>query len=341
MHISSRAVSPWLGLVLYGIGAAAQALPATTLFEVDFSTDAEGGCRTVGAGRIQELLDEALALAYTDVQLVDYDSQPETNRLLDVFVNGNDAESRDKFRDTSQLVIDFLENNVYRQSGGTPYPFCSDTWLVRYSLDDNALNSDGKEFSLVDEGPLATIRQVPEYMKARANSPGKSPYWSLKHKNYLFDYSYGVGRGYCSKTKHMGATQGVLLPASITLCPQSFNEHRVLGSKTMTPLLSATIPQNPSQIPKTAQRLSTLLPSSSTLFHELFHLLLGIADSVPPGWKRTEEYEITDMGGMNAEQATMNPETYVATGVAYWYTTNTPPDNRNKVEFYGFFTTQG
>jgi hypothetical protein len=97
----SFSTSTWLCLALYGVGAIANALSATTIFQIDFSADNEGGCATVGSARVQELLNEAVVLAETCVRLVnDYNVQPEANRLLDIFIRGNDATSRATFAGT-------------------------------------------------------------------------------------------------------------------------------------------------------------------------------------------------------------------------------------------------
>jgi hypothetical protein len=136
----------------------------------------------------------------------------------------------------------------------------------------------------------------------------------------------------------MGATQDTLIPPSMTMCPASFVVND-LGSQTIMPLLSATIPNPPGTFPTNAQKLAALLPASATIYHEIFHLLLGNANSYPAG--RDEEYDIHKMGRLTAAQAVQNPETYLAVCVAYWYTLNTPAVNGNRVEFYGFFSTQG
>lgn len=107
----------------------------------------------------------------------------------------------------------------------------------------------------------------------------------------------------------------------------------------MNPLASQLIPAQPQNIPNNAQRLSQILPDSTTLFHELFHLIMGNQRSYPnrPGG---ELYEVVDMGGLTPDQALANPETYAAVAVAYWHTRNVAPVGGNRVEFYGFFATR-
>jgi hypothetical protein len=138
---------------------------------------------------------------------------------------------------------------------------------------------------------------------------------------------------------NQAVTSDLLLPATVTLCPQSFRSNIRLGAVQMEPLPSARIPNNPENIPDDAQALSSVLPISVTLFHELFHLVMGNANTFPTNGQ--EEYNIVRMGRMTAENAVRNPETLAAMAVAYHYTRSVRPVGGKRVEFYGFFTTRG
>lgn len=138
---------------------------------------------------------------------------------------------------------------------------------------------------------------------------------------------------------NQAVTSQLLLPATVTLCPQSFQSNIPLGTVQMQPLISARIPVNPEHIPDDAQTLASVLPTSVTMFHELFHLVMGNANTYPSNGK--EEYNIARMGKLTAEDAVRNPETLAAMAVAYHYTRNVEPDDGNRVEFYGFFSTRG
>jgi hypothetical protein len=154
----------------------------------------------------------------------------------------------------------------------------------------------------------------------------------------IFDYSYRPG-GYCSVRGHKAVFSELLTPHTLTLCPSVFTDTRTLADITITPLASTRISsRDPSQIPTDAQRLSSVLPASTTLFHELFHLVLGNDNSYPNTGH--EIYEPIRMSKMSVANALRNPETFAAMAVAYYYTVNKPVVDGNRVEFYAFFATR-
>ncbi|KAF9871761.1 hypothetical protein CkaCkLH20_10695 [Colletotrichum karsti] len=330
-------------LVQYGAIAAAAALAVDTLFRVDFSTDEFGGCRTAGRTAIQNMLDEAETLAGVGVQLVDNYGQTsgEAKRLLDVFVNGNTDAHRTTMKNYFSGVQAFLARNENVPNGGKPYLFCSDTWLDKNTLKSEARDSEGNSFPKGDlSGLPALIENVPAYMDKRNQNPRtlRTPYWSFIHNQYLFDAYYSSKGGFCSKDENIAVTSDLLLPATVTLCPKLFRQPVSGLGVQITPLTSSVIPLRPRDIPNNAQRLSDILPSSTTLYHELFHLIHGSANTYPAGG---EKYTIIDLGKLSADDALANPETYAAVSIAYWYTLNVAPVNNNRVEFYGFFATRG
>jgi hypothetical protein len=89
------------------------------------------------------------------------------------------------------------------------------------------------------------------------------------------------------------------------------------------------------------------MPPSTNILHELFHLLLGLANSRPFTTDNAgnrvyyEQYEPNAMSTLGINMNLVNPETYCALAVAHWLTRNTALVNGNRVEFYGFFTTRG
>lgn len=136
-------------------------------------------------------------------------------------------------------------------------------------------------------------------------------------------------------------TSELLLPATVTLCERSYNANRDLGAANVRPFASKLIPTEPGKIPSGAQRLDSLLPTSITFFHELFHLVMG-THLVPLDNEGNpfEEYDIIKMGKLGKENALKNAETYSVMAVAYHYTRNTPPVNGHRVEFYAYFPTR-
>lgn len=137
---------------------------------------------------------------------------------------------------------------------------------------------------------------------------------------------------------HLAVTSEFLLPPTVTLCPQSFEGQGRLGSVNMNPLRSSTIPNNPNNIPNNAQGLDQILPTSATLFHELFHLVLGNDNTFLD--TDGEEYNIIKIGKLTASNSVVNPDTYTVMAAAYYYTRNITPVSGHRVEFYGFFTTR-
>lgn len=131
-------------------------------------------------------------------------------------------------------------------------------------------------------------------------------------------------------------TQAIILPKVITVCPVAFEQKRRLRSVQVTPITRASI--QGSSRPKNAQVIEDTLPSSATLFHEMFHLVLGNADSTPPPGER---YLWGQMRSLGVESLSLNPETYVSAAVAYDYTLNAGTRDGHAVEFYAGFAMQG
>jgi hypothetical protein len=93
-------------IAIYCTIVRADALSVDTLFEVDFSTDDNGGCRTIGRQRLQSMLNEAETLARIGKQLVgDYSSSAEAKRLLDVLVKGNTDSDRSTLESTLPVPV--------------------------------------------------------------------------------------------------------------------------------------------------------------------------------------------------------------------------------------------
>lgn len=88
-----------------------------------------------------------------------------------------------------------------------------------------------------------------------------------------------------------------------------------------------------------AQTVSSMAtPSALTLFHELFHLVLGNGITSP---KNGEVYSMEDLINLGVEDAELNPESYAIVAMAYDITMRTAPEGGHRVEFYMGYVSQG
>jgi hypothetical protein len=183
-------------------------------------------------------------------------------------------------------------------------------------------------------------------------------YWSHKHNAYLFDGSYGSRTaGFCTNGNYAAATQHRLDPSSITICPKAgFGANAATFSPTNLATIKyvgrrATAP-NPiahanigSATVAQSQDLKKVEPTAATLYHELFHLVLGNTPTYPASGIG-EVYPVLAKGphivGLDYADAVMNPESFVLAAVAYDYTLNWAANAAGaKVEFFAGWTTQG
>ncbi|PFH55128.1 hypothetical protein XA68_10647 [Ophiocordyceps unilateralis] len=226
-------------------------------------------------------------------------------------------------------------------------------------MDDPARDKDGN--NIWDKSPsdgalyLLSIGSIEEYEEAQAQQlqamresgikKNKAvPYWSEVHKEYIFDDNYGSHSpedGYCSRKAHQAATQHYLSPSTITLCPSAFGtptrapvNHRITRLRHEAPR-----PISANRRATRKQELKSVMPTAVTLFHELFHLVLGNEKTYP---SIGETYAVSQMLDLNYEDAVSNPETYAAVAVAYDYTLNSGVDSDgNRVEFFAGYAMQG
>jgi hypothetical protein len=77
----------------------------------------------------------------------------------------------------------------------------------------------------------------------------------------------------------------------------------------------------------TTSKIGDVMPTAATLFHELFHLVLGNAATAPSTGKG-EVYLWAEVRALSAANAIRNPETYTFAAVAYDITLH------GGVEFY-------
>ena len=172
-------------------------------------------------------------------------------------------------------VKDFLDGNWDR---ATPRLFCSDKWLTKLERTDAAWDTDKQE-TVMEEGPDGTFAPIaienvknyqPDLWEEDAEglwSKNKEiPYWSDDLKEYVFDEDY-EGKTFCTfSEENFGLTQDVTVPATVTLCPSAFTNPNAVVSLG-------------SEAPKAGLSIANILPRSGTLYHELFHLTVGVIDT--------------------------------------------------------------
>jgi hypothetical protein len=144
--------------------------------------------------------------------------------------------------------------------------FCSDSWLVKQKWTDQVndqnevlIYQNGKPFSIFDQASSGVANQWMGFYDDML-----VPWYSAKLKRYVFD----LGSRYCTQVSNgavnLAGTQDSTPRSTMSLCPISFTASANLGIAT----LGGTAPKAGDFIQK-----STSL--SITLFHELFHLVLG------------------------------------------------------------------
>lgn len=156
----------------------------------------------------------------------------------------------------------------------------------------------------------------------------------------MFDGDYpDKSIGWCSGRDHLGVTQHDLQPPTITICPLGWakkNRLRQIPIKTMT---QAKLEDRESQSETT--NIEQISPTAATLFHELFHLVLGNYATTPPEHGQ-EVYDWATMTlDLNSEDLLMNAETYTFAAVAYDITMNDTPLDGHRTEFYAYYATKG
>ncbi|KAL1863514.1 hypothetical protein Plec18167_000607 [Paecilomyces lecythidis] len=327
-------------------------VPITSLFVIRQDTDDSGGCATYLPLPLETWLSESRALVNSGLQALADAQDPSAaehavaRRYLQSYfratdnvdavtlVQGETSSHRATFiNQTSDQIADSL-NAVKKFLDGqptdlleTPHLYCNDKWLTKLRRTDIAWDKQGYEvMKVLPGGSMAPmiIEEVPAYQRFlwKENSKGKLvenkkfvPYWSDDLSEYIFDQNYG-GKTYCTDAKrNLAATQEQTSASTITLCPSSFtNPNGADGLGSVTPI--------------TGQSIHDVLPRSATLYHELFHLVMGPDDTpdITYSWSdqqktlATKGTRIADGYDETWEQLfRRNPETYVFFSVGYWY----------------------
>lgn len=152
--------------------------------------------------------------------------------------------------------------------------------------------------------------------------------------------------GYCTDEANIGATSHQTPASVITLCPASFGASNVglfPEIRGIRAVEAKPVPNGDLKKSKTsAQPVSDLYPTAATLFHELFHLILGNEETVLPGGASDEEYSVARILRLGYKASVRNPETFTVASLAYDYTSKIDADSSGKrLEFIAGYTTRG
>ncbi|KAJ5727305.1 hypothetical protein N7493_005125 [Penicillium malachiteum] len=147
-------------------------------------------------------------------------------------------------------VEEFLEDQVYTCAKLPPVLFC-DNFGNGFDWDSQAKNAQGKAIVMSD-GFEPAIKNI--YSAEYAASATSEPYWIPELNRYIFtsDVKVNSGQTFCG---------GKFLDGPFTATMGA-------GESEQVDLLAKV----PYTTPSTTKQLSKILPISSTLFHELFHM---------------------------------------------------------------------
>ncbi|RWA04258.1 hypothetical protein EKO27_g10847 [Xylaria grammica] len=125
---------------------------------------------------------------------------------------------------------------------------------------------------------------------------GLVPFWSDDLRQYL----KAEPGDYCSDKDNLAATQDQTGPSTVTLCIDNFASTQ---GETLASVPSVT---------KEKVSVSSLQVHSLTLFHEMFHLVLGTAGTPD------HSYNLNSIVRFGTAKATENPESYTFYALAYY-----------------------
>ncbi|KAM7217957.1 hypothetical protein V8F06_006640 [Rhypophila decipiens] len=313
---------------------------ATELFNVDFSTDDNGGCAYAGQTEIDTELEEAYNILSVGIGLVDeFDSVDEAKRLLTAFFGNPNANQRAQMKSKYQTVQNFLKNGQ-TFNGEKAYLFCNSNWLTRQRVADTVLDANGQR--LFKNPPQNTQPLQIRDLQQRDGLTGYTYWWTSRMNAYLA-LPGSSPRTYCDRdARNKGVTTEPIalgrpyIPfTSITICPNGF-ENRWRRRNT-----AAVNPVKASAVTSRSQSIGSLYPTAMTLLHEIFHLVLGNSNTFVDPNTQYEEYGVAGMLQLTADQALRNPESMALVAVAYDITTATYVFGSDAIEFHTGYATQG
>ncbi|KAF5716919.1 GAL4-transcription factor [Fusarium mundagurra] len=230
-----------------------------------------------------------------------------------------DARYRQRVIDTLQLVKAFIDGDSQLPSG-KPWLFCSSQWLKRLDWDDVAYDKEtGDKFTGDDAKKVRDVVDEPTPPPDEANQPKEFPFWSSDVRDYLIDEA----DDYCTKKvdgaiQNFGATHegpGQTWK-TVTICVNNLKwnskmDHLGLG-----------------RVRTEGKSIVEYRAQSLTLFHELFHVVLGNADTeeheksyelpyiANPRKEEGEDPGDEDQDIISTQEALYNPESYTLYALA-------------------------
>ncbi|KAJ3577379.1 hypothetical protein NPX13_g3186 [Xylaria arbuscula] len=276
----------WVALVFSLLASTTQGVSVGDVFDVKTGTT-NGGC---DGKNIDAWFADTITLANTaavGAAATDQDSRG----YLKTFFNIGPQDDATQAGGPIGQVIEVLNLNTL-PPGGKPRLFCDSHWLQEQQWDDVA-------FDAVTGLPRADGKKVQDIFTMET---GLNPFWSDDLRQYL-KASPG---DYCSSNVlNLAATQDQTRPSTVTLCVDNF-------STTQGDTL-ANIPS----VTKKGVSVSTLQVHSLTLFHEMFHVVLGVASSPD------HSYVLNSIVRFGTKKAVQNPESYTMYALAYFLGQNT------------------
>ncbi|RFU25497.1 hypothetical protein B7463_g10849, partial [Scytalidium lignicola] len=213
------------------------------------------------------------------------------------------------------LSLAYITNALTFMTTGTapplpakPYLFCDSTWLHGADWLDEAFDANGDPLVVERGGKEVELAIAQEYLLL--NGQGDFAFNNKFVRAFIKQSQASIpawAPKFDSKSGNLGLTVTGETPSWMILCPVSF-------SSQYTPGLGV----NPT--PNSA--ITTVVPRSSTLLHELIHL------TNPQG--QTEDYSYDLVEIVETSQAedhnnlvlnSQNPETYMYFLIAVWYHT--------------------
>ncbi|KAF6813966.1 hypothetical protein CPLU01_14519 [Colletotrichum plurivorum] len=323
------------------------------LFVVDFASTNRGGCQNVGEAAMDGMIKDCLTLAQAGLKAIDeHGSKPEAARLLTAFftIPSIPLQAADlaNIKARYETVRNWLQQGGPTDDGrqpNKPHLYCYHEWLDKKTFRDPALDNNGQPV----KNNRGTVQTFGDVYPANVNS-GVIPYWSPQFKVVVWDSDYGdpaggIG-GYCHAADSAAATSHQPTASVITLCPSSYGGANplprtpaIMGPRSVA--ANAVANDVVKRTKKGNQALPDIYPTAVTLFHELFHLILGNDKTTMTG-STAEQYIVARMIKLRLANSLRNPETFTAVAAAYDFTSNTPADSSgNRVEFSTGWATQG
>ncbi|KAI0419646.1 hypothetical protein F5X98DRAFT_362398 [Xylaria grammica] len=241
-----------------------------------------GGC---DGKNIDGWFDDTVTLANSasaGAAAVDQDSR----KYLMTFFSIRPQDDATKAGDQINRVKDVLDLKGLPPKG-KPRLYCNSKWLQEQKWTDIA-------FDDVTGLPRTDQKKVEDVFPKDTN--GLVPFWSDDLRQYL----KADPGDYCSDKDNLAATQDQTGPSTVTLCIDNFASTQ---GETLANVPSVT---------KEKVSVSSLQVHSLTLFHEMFHLVLGTAGTPD------HSYNLNSIVRFGTAKATENPESYTFYALAYY-----------------------